>query len=105
MYVVDRRVTQPNEFFQIPSKTNNFALSGLCVHQAAAFLLSRAFKRSYSSTERTTTTGRRCFSITTGVARAVSTNRPKLYFASRADTVFIAQTAPVDAPFWPSWPF
>jgi hypothetical protein len=46
-------------------------------------------------TDTTTTTGRPCFSMTTGAARAVSINRPKLYFASRAERVFMAM-----AYFW-----
>jgi len=35
------------------------------------------------------TTPRPCFSISTGSARAVSIIRPKEFFASRADMVFI----------------
>jgi hypothetical protein len=42
-----------------------------------------------SSTLRTTTTARPCFSIATGSARAVSRSSPNVFFASLADIVFI----------------
>lgn len=48
---------------------------------------SSVFNLTYSSTDRTTTTGRPCFSTITGCALAVSMRRPKLYLASFADNV------------------
>src|SRR6185437_272162 len=62
------------------------------------------FNRSYSSTASTTTTARPCFSTVTGSARAVSISRPKLYFASLADSVCMSAPEVNFGPFWPKWP-
>lgn len=59
----------------------------------------RLNRRSYSSVERTTTTGRPCFSIVTGSARAVSKSKPKPFLASFADIDFIDIAANPDEPF------
>jgi hypothetical protein len=42
-------------------------------------------------------TPRPCFSMSTGSARAVSIIRPKAFFASRADMVFIVNPVAVNA--------
>jgi hypothetical protein len=64
---------------------------GAAAWGAAPLALSR--RRSNSSTARTTTTGRPCFSTTTGSDLARSIKRPKPYLASFADMLCMA---------WPS---
>ena len=75
------------------------ALSGLF-----CWPISISFKRSYSSTANTTTTGRPCFATATGPDRARSISRPKPYFASFALRVCTLYSAPCHMHFWPFWP-
>src|SRR5690606_19800013 len=81
--ILRRPIGAAQQIGDVPDQVGKVSMSG---HQALVpFFSAWAESRSYSSTDRTTTTGLPYLSMETGAARARSISRPKPFLASRAD--------------------